>query len=417
MNIKILCLSPLLGAGLCSSACAAVITVSGSSASSVNSALNSAASGDTVKVTGSGWSTGTVTIPNNKYITLDGGGLSVSGSIFIPSSADYQARVTNFKWASTARGAVVTGGGKNNKPWRMDHCTIEANTGDIMLPGSGPGLIDHLTAINMQSYVQMIQPQWEGPDTEIGWTDSHTPGSPNAIYIEDSTFTHPSGDIWDGSCVFQVYYGARIVARHNTIKAAMIEVHGSPSSLSSVGGRWWEFYNNTFTGGAICIRAGSGVVFNNTGTATFFAMIEEDSGYPAKYQVGRGQNQTLYPAYVWGNASSIGDPCFNCGGLCSAAAANMIQLNRDVYIAGAGTSLPATATVGQAYWKTDAGGDWDKSNAAANDGALYKCTAANHWELYYVPYTYPHPLQFGFDDNTNRPSPPTDLWVEATQQN
>jgi hypothetical protein len=162
------------------------------------------------------------------------------------------------------------------------------------------------------------------------------------------------------------------------------------------------------TNGAICIRAGSGVIFNNTGSTEFFAMMEEDSGYPALYQVGRGQNQTLVPAYVWGNTLP---PALNAGGLCSNATANMVQLDRDVYIPTSGTSLPGSCNVGQGFWKTDAGGNWDTTNGTANDGALYKCTSTNQWSLYYTPYTYPHPLQTGSTPTDIPPTAPTNLVI------
>jgi len=391
----------LVGVVLCGPAWAATITVDCGSASTVQTALSSASSGDTVRCTGSGW-TGSVSIPNNKNITLDGGDVTVSGTLRIPSSPTFAARVTNFTFSSTTRYAITTGDGFTNKPWRFDHSTFAGGTQAIMGLGSGPGLIDHLTATNMGAFQQMIEPHYEGPDSTAGWTNAHTPGSPNAIYIEDSTFARPGGDIWDGSCVIQAYYGARVVARNNSINAAMLEVHGTEGTI---GGRWWEFYNNRFTNGAICIRAGSGIVFNNTGSMQFFAMLEEDPGYPALYQVGRGQNQTLYPAYVWGNTIA---PSLNQGGLCSNAAANMVQLNRDVYVPSSGTTLPTTCSIGQGYWKTDAGGNWDTTNATADDGALYKCTSTNHWDLYYTPYTYPHPLQAGVDSGVS-PAPPANL--------
>ncbi|MBC8875782.1 MAG: hypothetical protein H8E44_40675 [Planctomycetes bacterium] len=56
-------------------------------------------------------------------------------------------------------------------------------------------------------------------------------------------------------------------------------------------------------------------------------------------------------------------------------------------------SCSLTCKPGVAYWATDKGGNWNTTNDAANDGALYKCTAPNTWMLYYVPYTYPHPLR------------------------
>jgi len=247
------------------------------------------------------------------------------------------------------------------------------------------------------------------------------PGSPNAIYIEDSSFKH-TGSIWDAGNVTQSQYGARVVYRYNTVDAVQIEFHGSSGAI---GGRWWEIYKNSFLNGAsICLRAGSGLVFNNTGSMTYFVLLEEDSGYPALYQIGRGQNQTLTPAYIFNNPRP---PDLNTGGDCSAAAANMVQANRDVYSdtgasctaggscttgVGQGTTLPTTCTVGVGFWKTNAGGDWDTSNTTAADGALYKCTATNTWTLYYTPYTYPHPLQSGFGSGGVAPGAPTNLTIQ-----
>lgn len=59
---------------------------------------------------------------------------------------------------------------------------------------------------------------------------------------------------------------------------------------------------------------------------------------------------------------------------------------------GTFTQLPASCTVGVAFWVTDRGGNWNTVAGGANDGALYKCTSTNTWTLYYTPYTYPHPL-------------------------
>lgn len=78
---------------------------------------------------------------------------------------------------------------------------------------------------------------------------------------------------------------------------------------------------------------------------------------------------------------------------------------------GEGTlaNRPITCTAGVGYWATDAGGDWNKKNATANDGALYRCTDRNTWVLYYTPYTYPHPLRTVID--TIPPSAPSGLSV------
>jgi hypothetical protein len=54
---------------------------------------------------------------------------------------------------------------------------------------------------------------------------------------------------------------------------------------------------------------------------------------------------------------------------------------------------PEKCTTGVGYWATDAGSDWNKTNASEHDGVLYRCTAPNVWTVYYTPYTYPHPLR------------------------
>jgi hypothetical protein len=60
---------------------------------------------------------------------------------------------------------------------------------------------------------------------------------------------------------------------------------------------------------------------------------------------------------------------------------------------GRGTlaSRPTTCTTGVGYWATDQG-EWNSKHAGA-DGQFYKCISTNNWQLYYTPYTYPHPLR------------------------
>ena len=119
---------------------------------------------------------------------------------------------------------------------------------------------------------------------------------------------------------------------HNNLEMAMVDMHGT---AGAVGARWWEIYENTFyvvpNGNQdkyIGVRAGSGVIFYNhvTGSANggggFIDLIEEDPGYPALYQIGRGRNQELDPAYVWGNDTSMA---------VGSSSAN-VQANRDYYL-------------------------------------------------------------------------------------
>lgn len=73
---------------------------------------------------------------------------------------------------------------------------------------------------------------------------------------------------------------------------------------------------------------------------------------------------------------------------------------------GVGTlaQRPATCTAGVGYWANDQGGNWNKLNADANDGGLYKCTATDTWSLYYTPLDVPHPI---YADAEEEDPPPT----------
>ncbi|MFA5962336.1 MAG: hypothetical protein WC848_06670 [Parcubacteria group bacterium] len=148
---------------------------------------------------------------------------------------------------------------------------------------------------------------------------------------------------------------------------SQIDQHGTPGMI---GARWWEIYDNTFNNGVphasqccfISLRAGSGVVFNNHHTGVSqdgnsIDLYEEDSGYPALYQIGRGKNQALDPAYVWDN-----DLFFSV----DSQTPNMVQENRDYYL----------------FAKPD-----------------------------YIPYTYPHPLRNESGDSTP-PASPSGLAVD-----
>jgi len=100
--------------------------------------------------------------------------------------------------------------------------------------------------------------------------------------------------------------------------------------------------------------------------------------------------QVLAPLYGWGNTLDG-----KYGAIKSRSP--HIKENRDFYnvpdsSVGLLSDRPVTCTPYEAYWATDQGGDWDKTNTTSNDGMLYKCTSTDTWTAYYTPYTYPHPL-------------------------
>lgn len=321
------------------------VTASDPNLASVQAAVNSAPNGAVVCVPpGTATWTGALAIPSTKSIVLQGAGVGVtsithnrSGSqahlIEARAHATLHTRITGFSFLNGTydRRFIRIDGSPTDATYRIDHNEFFStdNAVQIDLFGGGRGLVDHNY---MQSNDNFELIHIFGPAD--GWTIPVVPGSDDAVYVEDNTFVNKltSGNFLGGSA-FQSYDGARTVARHNYCSYCQFDQHGT---AGMVGARWWEFYENTFFipfSGAnqdkyFDIRAGSGVIFNNykTGSANAggggLVFREEDSGsYPLLYQVGRGQNQTLDPAYVWNNSAAMN----------IYVASGPIQFNRDVY--------------------------------------------------------------------------------------
>jgi hypothetical protein len=71
---------------------------------------------------------------------------------------------------------------------------------------------------------------------------------------------------------------------------------------------------------------------------------------------------------------------------------------------GCGSATPTgTCTTGTGYFKTALACDsLSSDNYGANpttaiSGTLYRCASTNNWQVYYTPYTYPHPLRSEVD--------------------
>ncbi|MGZ3768719.1 MAG: hypothetical protein ACXVCP_04740 [Bdellovibrio sp.] len=317
------------------SSIASIINLQDCSQSQVQAAIDSSKNGDTI-ILASGncsWSS-VVTIPSSKGLTLNGNGASISGQIVLSQNDLTSSRITGFKFANA--NAIYAQGSKASAPFRIDNNVFTVNAAGILveLGGNAPGLIDH-NQFNAPTNSEMIHNYGMGALDDSGWSDDVIPGSPNAIYVESNSFTNNgvSGNpsyFWGNSAI-QSYYGARTVFRYNSLSMSEVDQHGTPGMI---GARWWEIYENTFNvvlngnqSQYMQIRAGSGVIFNNHKTgydnqgAGMIELVEEDAGYPALYQIGRGKNQALDPAYVWGNEASM-----NVG-----SGSSNVQLNRDFY--------------------------------------------------------------------------------------
>lgn len=348
-----------------------VTTLGSAAAATVQTGVTAAANGDCVRLPASASATWTtsVSIPSSKFITLDLNGSTItlsgaSGQFSMGCHASGMNRITNGSVIKALGGFASFSGPfqindtRNCHGVRVDHIAF-SQTGswnqnqDVWIDGQGQGpcSIDNNTFTGMRETQEFIHMLGWGHGNTTGWTtDSNNTlaGGAMLCYFENNIFTALTNA--DGnSPVIQGYYGTRVGYRYNTFHSTRIDMHGTPGEI---GQRWWEIYGNVVDNPAgkssLCtynIRAGTGIIHDeNLGWGTI-CMGEEDSGYPADYQVGRGQNNTLDPAYYW-NATPT--PSLNdCD--CQGAQANMIQLNRDVF-------------------------------AAVRPG--------------YTPFTYPHPLRF-----------------------
>ena len=356
----------------CLPADAADINAASCSSSDVQSAINSASTGDRVIVPAGtcAWSV-TVTIPSTVGITVLGssGAATIIAGGFTLNSGSAGSRISGFTFTSNQ--AVVVNGSPSTAGFRIDHNIFTGGGTMLTTNGNGPGLIDHNNFTGGPSS-EMIHNVGLGPGNGGGWTDGVTPGSCNMLYIEDNVFTfNASGNpaYFYGTSALQSYYGSRNVVRYNTCNMCQFDQHGTCGQIYA---RWWEFYENTFNEvpnanqyAFLALRGGSGVVYNNhvtgspNGGAGLIQMQEDCSSgtYPILYQIGRGINQNYSPAYIWNNDPLMTPQSTN---------TTYVQQGRDFFVSSSQPSNMLRQELAS-----------DTSSTTYN----------------YVPCVYPHPLQ------------------------
>jgi hypothetical protein len=283
---------------------AATLIASSCFQSDVQSAINAANDGDTVFVP-PGTCTWTSGISATKGITLAGAGIDktiiksglTNGTLLVltVTSGSANLRITGFTFdaatGSDTWGLVMVNGIYTAPKWRVDNCKF-TNLYKRGMTAKGYGIIDHCTfELKGNRSVQGIA-IWH--DGATSWTRSYTPGTSNAVYIEDCVFNFD----YVGDGAFDAYQGARLVFRYNQVNGTVIGWHGYDSDTE--GTHSFEVYNNTFnsSGRAIHVRGGTGVVFNNTFTS---------SGSIIQLNYYRSCYNPNYPEGGWG--SNIGPRC------------------------------------------------------------------------------------------------------------
>lgn len=441
--------------GIANCSWAANVTASDCSATSVRAAISAAANGDTVIVPPGSCSWSGVSLPNNKKLTLQGAGMDatiITGDVAFGNSG---SRVTGFTFTGEPNVS------SNGYGFRLDHCRLRRNTWNNIVtvkdynpsPRVPFGLVDHNDIINGRVNAEgtpyMLN---EGNQQHALWATPLDLGGPNAVYVEDNTFSTPVPA--QSQVAIDANYGGRFVFRYNTVSDGLFLTAHSSQEGGNRGTQSWEIYGNDISHNSsaaiyapIRIRAGTGVAFDNSvtgrwsdpsilldnvrsyapsasgglcnGASRGWDGNEDSSGYPCRDQIGRGPDtqqwshnpvgtytQPLVPAFFWsnknGNNAEVPVSVISWS-------ANHIKLNRDYRTfngsfdgtsgTGCGTpqARPATCVVGVGYWETtqsctNLSGMIGAQHTSVISGVLYRCSAPNTWTKFYQPYTYPHPL-------------------------
>lgn len=234
----------------------------------------------------------------------------------------------------------------------------------------------------------------DGASDDAAWI----PGMTTAVYIEDNYFTqyrHCVASIDSSRYVFRFNECYDVEETHNP-DVQDIDAHGLTSDPD--GSCCFEIYEtyvheSVSQGWAgINIRGGDGVIFNMiVEDRPDKIVLDQDQGCSEGGYPYPDQTLELYVFNMTGDGDDIRDECTS------------VHPDQDYWAedpsfdgtsgigVGTAASMPSTCTPGVAYWATDEG-EWN-SLQAGPDGRLYKCTSMDTWEVYYTPYTYPHPAR------------------------
>jgi hypothetical protein len=324
----------------------AVIQAISSSQSDVQLAINSAASGDTVRVPSGGTSAWASPIVINKPVQIIGPGadkltIKWTGSYAFKVNNINNWRVSGFKFlTSTAQQVfqIVEGIG-----WRVDHNsynnTSTTTTGnfvmtDVIAPGGAcKGLVDNNYVL--AGKVRVNNGSAGFVTSGYLWNDSLALGSDDAIYVEDNQFILNENRATN--CM-DANRGSKYVFRYNTVQQTSVQSHGLSIDSGGRGGRKWEVYGNVFNSIginswiAVNMRGGTGVIFGNDFTSVVnynypigfsddrsheecpggnncddnttgngqcdgdhqWDINEDSSGYPCRDQIGRSTDVLLW---------------------------------------------------------------------------------------------------------------------------
>jgi hypothetical protein len=223
------------------------------------------------------------------------------------------------------------------------------------------------------------------------------------IYFEDNVFNLGITGVPNYNIVTDSQYSGRYAFRFNTINMTwdaypLFDLHGNQdvshgNAWSCFGG---EIYENTINANGYALdlidhRGGQMLVYNNT------LINANDSYIQIRDEYADSANPTIsldpqYPnrTYYWNNTDGVGGPVIRVTDdnlhILGHPLVNNDYFTNDTTngVAGLSTgpifSRPASALFeGYGYWATD-----EKKLYRWHSGA---------WQLFYTPFTYPHPLR------------------------
>lgn len=386
---------------------------------SMASCINSATSGDTITVTGSGsaaWSWN-----STKALHIIGPG---AATLTITSQFRFSPTVAESTKVFELSGLTLSGTntflpvaqGSSNPITKLllHHLTFTnaSSTRCIYWPGLEWGVL-YSSTFNASCFlgISIIGAN------DAGWAAAYSFGSDRYLFIEDCIFLAHDGNQF----ISESGQGGREVFRYNEIfmtgGGEILDIHGNQDSgiratVSS------EYYNNLIhTSGQyrwMFIRGGQNLIMNNTVTpgAPSFQITEfhawghvtQCHDYPAPDQIF---NSYFFHNTVGGSNQNPSTFDGSDDGICPGSGGDDAFLvnGRDYWTPtyGLAANRPGTCTANNtsaAYY------------GSTDTNVIYKCTATNTWTVFFQPYPYPHPLrQGGSGSDVTAPSAPTNLRV------
>jgi hypothetical protein len=281
----------------------ATITAASTASSDVQTAINSAANGDTVLVP-AGSATWSSTVTVNKGIRLIGAGegqtlITQGGAtkILVVSGNGQYLQVSGFSFYDSGNANYSGFMQMSGNAWRFCSNSINCSYPAVAIynTDTSSGLVDNNDCYGSGSanFVTLY-------GTANAWNYGTTYGTTNYCYVEHNRITFTA--IGDGA--IDAYGGAKFVFRYNTLTNAMVGWHGAdsggyraPHSFEIYGNKFYWSNGGYYAG--IQSRGGTGLVFSN-------AFIGSFSGTPILLQCFRygGANSTC--ATQLGNCSPWG---------------------------------------------------------------------------------------------------------------